>query len=194
MKVSIIIPVIRPEKAITAMALATLNAGIPGDEMEIIAEEDRKRIGCPKMVKKLVAKTKHELVCFLGDDTLPNKDWLKNALEAMNALPGGWGLVGLNDETGRNLATHWLADKRLLPSLDGEFFHTGYNHTCCDVELQERCTELGRFVYSKDAIVYHDHPFFTGEEQDEDIKRVYSKEIWSADRKLLEERRKNGWE
>jgi hypothetical protein len=191
MKVSIILPIIRPESAKITKALAEKHHGI--DEIQIVEEIDKDRIGCPKMVKKLVERSKYDLVCFLGDDTLPAENFLKYAIEDMKTLPDGWGLVGLNDMSGRTLATHWLADKRLLPMLDGELFHTGYTHCCSDNELQERCMEAGKYIYSQKAIVLHNHPIFTGEEWDEDYKRVYSKEIWGADQALFEKRRQNSW-
>jgi hypothetical protein len=190
MKVSIVLPFIR-ESVKTTIALAKKNHGI--DEIEIVSEEDRERIGCPKMVKKLVERSKFDLVCFLGDDTLPTHNFLKYAIEDMQNLPDGWGLVGLNDGTGRTLATHWLADKRLLPMLDGEFFHTGYTHCCSDQELQTRCSSVGRYVYSQKSVVMHNHPLLTYADWDADYKRVYSKEIWGADQELFEKRRKNGW-
>lgn len=187
-KVSIIIPVIRPDKAARVLRLVEENAGYP---YEVITAVDEERIGAPKMVKRLVDKTNYDLVCFLGDDSLPEKDFLKNAVAAMEEIPGGWGLVGFNDKTGRNLATHWLAHKKLLPFLDGEFFHIGYVHCFCDNELQERSSLLRRYVYAEDAVVLHDHPLIgKTKETDEDYKRVYAKEVYGADKELFYRRRK----
>ena len=103
--VSIIIPVIRPEKAARCISMIRENAG-DGINYEIVSSVDEDRMGAPKMVKELVAQTKYDLVCFLGDDTLPQKDFLKNAVLEMNQFEGRWGLVGLNDESGRKLACH----------------------------------------------------------------------------------------
>lgn len=189
--ISIVIPWIRKAKFKRCVKLIEKNAGA---EYEIIAKEDRRRIGCPKMVKKLVAKSKGQYVCFLGDDTLPQPGFLKYALEDMATLQDGWGLVGFNDMTGRTLPTHWLASKELLPLLDGEFFHTGYTHCCCDVELYERCTAMSRFIYSQRAVVLHDHPILRGEPvTDPDLIRVYSPDVRGKDQELLKKRRGNGW-
>ncbi len=130
-KVSIIVPVIRPDKAARCISFALENAGIPFENIRIVSEEDKERIGCPKMVKLLVGKAKTDLVCFLGDDTIPQPGWLRVALEKMEELPGGWGLVGLNDmaQDGELFATHWVASKKLLPFLDDEFFCTEYFHS-----------------------------------------------------------------
>lgn len=189
--VSIIIPIIRPEKAERCIAAVHKNIGI--EDYEIVSKEDTERIGCPKMIKQLVELTKYNLIMFLGDDTIPQPGFMKNAVKAMNSLPDGWGLVGLNDGHYRQdeCATHWLADKRLLPLLDGEFFHTGYIHTCCDNELTRRCKALGKYVWASDAKIKHDHPIFKGEELTGDYKRVYSEEATKHDQKLFVERNIN---
>ena len=82
-KVSIILPVIRPKGAARCIQHIKENAG-DGVEYEIISSVDEDRIGAPKMVGRLLRKTNHDLVCFLGDDTMPQKDFLKNAIEEMN--------------------------------------------------------------------------------------------------------------
>jgi len=183
MLVSIIIPVIRPDKAKRCIAAIEANAGIPRPKFEIIAEEDTERIGCPKMVAKLVAKAKGDMVCFLGDDTIPQPGFLNEALNAMAAFLDGWGLVGFNDNPdAARSCTHWLAHTKLLPHLDGEFFHTGYKHCFCDNELKTRAQALGRYIYAYNAILKHDHVAFEGgdalkqiqEKGDEDLKRAYS--------------------
>ena len=190
--ISVVIPVVRPEKAARTVSMLYENAGII--DYEVLTEVDDKRIGCPKMVKKLVSESEGSMVCFLGDDSLPQPGFLKHALEAMRALPDGWGLVGFNDNTGRILPTHWLAHKNLLPLLDFEFFHTGYTHCCCDVELLERCRSIGRYIYAKKAVVLHDHPILKGDPIiDLDYKRVYSPEVFGMDKLLLAKRRANGW-
>jgi len=185
--VSVVLPVIRPEKAKHAAKLAVHNAGVA--PVELLMEEDRDRIGAPKMVKRLVEKSTYDLVAFIGDDTLPQPGWLRHAIDAMATLPDGWGLVGLNDKTGRTLATHWLASKKLLPLIGGEFFSTEYWHCFCDNELQERCTYLDRYVYANQAVVYHDHPLLTGRTVTEDYRKIYSAEYYGHDRAVFMNRR-----
>lgn len=207
MLVSIIIPVIRPEKAKRCIAAIKENAGIPEwagppsgmtagqDYYEIVTEEDTKRMGVAKMVKRLTYKTRGEAVCFLGDDTIPQKDFLKNGLRAMAAIPEGWGLVSFNDNpnTTRS-AAHWIAHKKLLPFLEGEFFHTGYQHCFVDDELLIRCQEMNRYIYAYDAVLYHEHPAVHKDvPQDESFKRVHSEEIYGADHKLFTARMRNRW-
>lgn len=192
-KVSIIIPVVRYKNIDLLISRIVKNAGIPTDQYNITFKEDTERIGCPKMVKDLVDNTESEHVCFIGDDTMPQKNFLKIALEHMSRLPGGWGLVGLGDGTGRDLPCHWLASRKLLPKLDGEFFHTGYKHCFCDNELALRCRQIDKFVMAQDAQVLHNHPLINNADWDEDYKRVYSDEYMKHDEKLFSYRVNNNW-
>ena len=196
-RVSVIIPYIRPDKVRRCIkAVLEEVDGLPGIKTTVAAEEDKDRIGCPKMVKRMVDESAGQAVAFLGDDTIPQLGWLSAALKAMATLPDGYGLVGLNDghNDGNVLATHWLADKRLLPLLDGEFFHTGYRHCFCDQELMERCKELGRYVWAEDARYEHDHPQMRGETTEgTDYEWAYRPDNFLHGRRLFLKRQKNGW-
>ena len=191
MLVSIIIPYIRGEKAYD---LADSLSGLTGaKDFSTWLRPDKTRIGCPKMVKILTDQCNSDLVCFLGDDSLPQKNFLKEAIHCMSLMHEGWGLVGFNDRTGRTLPTHWLAHKKLLPHLGGEFFHTGYKHCYCDNELQTRAMEIGRYRWCEKAVVLHDHPLINGAAYDEDYKRVYSQEYLRHDAELFQKRLKAGF-
>ena len=196
--ISIIIPVIRPDKAARCRNAIIENSGIPRSQYEIVAEEDNDRIGAPMMVKKLTDSCRGELVCFLGDDTIPERGFLKNAIKAMDTLPDGWGLVGFDDNIRLRgqikAAAHWLGHKKLLPLLDGEFFHTGYKHCWCDNELTIRASELGRYVFCEEAFIYHDHPIVDLAADDADYRRVYSQEWLAHDVILFKQRRRNNWQ
>jgi len=195
--ISIIIPIIRPQKAERCIEAIRVNSGLPDGAYEIVTKEDRGRIGCPKMVKQLTAEACGSLICFLGDDTVPQENFLKFALQDMETLPDGWGLIGIDDnirfaDTVRAPA-HWLADKRLLPYLDGEFFHTGYRHCYCDNELMDRCVALGRYKFSERAFVYHDHVISDAANDDSDYRRIYSTDYMMHDMMLYRKRRANNW-
>jgi hypothetical protein len=196
MKVSIVIPAIRPEGAALCAKLAKQNAGIPDDDLEIIVQEDVDRIGCPKMVKAMVEESHGEWVCFLGDDTKPLNGFILFALEASKVLQDGWGLVGLNDgvHDGNVLATHWMGNKNLLPLIGGEFFHTGYRHCFCDQELMSRSIELGRYIWADDALIIHDHPAARGESiHGTDYEWQYRPDNFHHDRRLFNRRKEHGW-
>lgn len=157
--VSVIIPVVRPDKA--KKCIESLELHCPG--VEIVFERDIDGIGCPKMMEKLTARTTRQLVMFLGDDTSVKAGCLQNALKKMDSLPDGWGVVGLNTTPGNDHA-HFLADKRIIDHVSGgNFFSTEYKHCYGDDELKDIALELGRWAFADDAIVDHDHPINGGE-------------------------------
>lgn len=197
-KISILLPYIRPEGARRCIDAIEENAGIPESQYEIIAEEDRERIGCSSKLKQLVERSKYDSVLFLGDDTIPEKDFLKNALEFRERLPEKWGMVGLNDHYlhGHYTATHWLADKRLLTEvLDGEFFHTGYRHCFADNELATRCIAAGKYIFAPTACIDHRNPYTKKDRSlmDNDYKWAYAQENYMHDKWLFEKRRESNW-
>ena len=51
MKVSIVIPTVRPQKIPALVEAIKQNAGMPEADYEVLVEEDVDRIGAPKMVK-----------------------------------------------------------------------------------------------------------------------------------------------
>ncbi len=191
-KVSIIIPTLnREEKLKKVLEEIDKNASYPDYEVIVMRDNFENRKGAPILVKEGVEKSKGELVMFLADDTIPQKDFLLLAVKKMYDTFGAEmdGLVGLNDMYWHGeFATHWLASKKLLPYLDGEFFHTGYHHNGCDNELTERCRKMGKYVWSEEAKVFHDHPIrpdFKGED-DETYKVV--RKYYEEDRALLKKR------
>ncbi len=190
-KVSVIIPIVRLNRVYECIESVNANSGLKADDFEIITDVDIDRIGCPKMVARLILRCRYDLVLFLGDDTIGHPGFIANAVRAMELLPDGWGLVGLNDQyhDGNCLATHWLADKRLLPLLEGELFHTGYNHLCCDMELIGRVKAMGRYIWAANAIITHNHPLINGTATDDDYNRIYSKEVRDHDQRLFAQRK-----
>jgi len=146
-------------------------------------------------LKRGVEKSTGELVMFLGDDTIPQKNFLIHAINAMRRqFPDMDGLIGLNDMYWHGeWATHWLASKKLLPYLGGEFFHTGYYHLACDNELSDMCRKIGKFYWCEIAKVLHDHPGthnWSEETYDKHYRRVYEFDRMKHDRDLLHERSK----
>jgi len=185
--ISIIIPYVRQEKA--ARCVRAINEAYPHDcgvDLEILDIEDKNLIGCPKMVKKLTTMAKHNLVIFLGDDTIPVAGFIEKGLEKMAALPDGWGVVGLGTE-GSEAGAHWMADKRMLELTGGEFFHTGYHHNFCDRELMDIAKENGRWAITREVVVGHDH-YVNGAEKDE-FNEIGEKH-WEADRILYGQRKR----
>jgi hypothetical protein len=195
--VSIIIPVIRPESAEKCKEAIIKNAGVPSYEYEIIAKKDTNSIGCPAMVEALTKIAEHDLVMFLGDDTLPEKDFLKNALEEMEKLPDGWGVVGLNTQDVRvpdnqgNPIAHWLADKKMLDHIPGgAFFSTDYHHCWCDNELKDIAEELGRWTWAEKSRIKHNHPVNKTASYDEGYQKAYDGDKEKKDFKVYCQRKR----
>ena len=161
-KVSIIIPTLgREEKLCRLLESIKANAGY--DNYEIIIKQDQfppNNIGVPKLLKQGVCESTGELIMFLGNDCIARKDFLKNAVNKMKEhFPDLDGLVGLNDGYWYGeVYSHWLAGKKLLPLIGGEFFNTGYHHTGCDSELTQMSRKLGKAVWAENSRVFHDHP------------------------------------
>lgn len=197
-KVSVCIPSIRKGKMLAdLLENVKENAGWPN--FEIVVKYDflgDNRQGCPKTLKQAVAESTGEFVMFLGEDCVPEKDFMLNAMLKMyESFENVDGFVGLNDglwpEGGT--ATHWLASKSLLPLLGGEFFYTGYNHIGCDNELTARCIKMGKYAWAEEARVAHDHPAlhgFSEESMDEVYKIAWNPEFVAKDRELLKQRAK----
>lgn len=196
-KISVLIPTIRPQNIPKLVKMIQEYSGLPSNLVEIISLEDRDREGCPKTLKRLVSMATHSIVVFIGDDCEPTPNFLLEAWRVLKKFPDKVGLVGLNDQfhDGDKLATHWMAHKKLLRKLDGEFFHTGYRHTWCDVELTERCKQMGRYRFAPRAIIQHNHPIVQNRPElvDADYARVYSDEYRRHDAELFQARKANGW-
>lgn len=176
MKVSIIIPIVRLKNLYPLLAMIRNNVGVPEGEYEILSAHDYRHAGCPEMVARLTKEARHDWVMFLGDDTEPQPNFLKNAIAAAEELPG-WGLVALNDGIHEGkLATHWLAHKKLAEHNDGYFFHPDYHHLCCDRELTDIAQSLGVYAYAPDAVIKHRNPVVDKTAQDDEhYERAYSK-------------------
>jgi glycosyltransferase involved in cell wall biosynthesis len=193
-KVSVCVPTLgRPEKLHRLLEKIKLNAGYENYEIIVKADEPvPNNIGAPKMLKKCVDESTGELVMFLGNDTVPEPNFMLEAVwEMARRFPDFDGMVGLNDGYWHDgdVATHWLASKKLLPALDGEFFHTGYNHAGCDNELLGRVEKLGKYSWAEKAKLYHDHPVNTGwANADESYRSLYSGEKYAHDLALLKSR------
>ena len=192
-KVSVVIPALGREEATLKLAKSLEDPEVTGwGNVEVIIEQDsfENRQGCPKTLRKGVIRSTGDFVCFLGNDCEPEPGFLRHALECMyTSFPHADGLVGLNDGIWKKgeLATHWLASKKLLPLLGGEFFYTGYNHAGCDNELTARCQQVGRYAWAEKAKLNHRHPVKEGWDKMDKVHALAYENV-DADRALLKER------
>jgi len=150
-KVSIVIPSMRDESKTIEAIHKTANY----PDYEIIVEKDsfENNIGVAKTFNNGVAKSKGDLIVYMGDNDIPQPNFLILAvLKMIKEFPEMDGLVGLNDMHWHGeFATHFLISKKLLPYLDNEIFYHGYYHCGVDNELTERCRKIGKYVWCEEA-------------------------------------------
>lgn len=172
-KVSVCIPTIessapgmlRYDKLQRLLKAIPLMAGY--DNYEIIVEEDKPipdNEGCPTVLKRCVERATGELIMFLGNDVVPQQDFMKEAVwEMARRFPDMKGMVGINDNFWRgkegHVATHFLISRSMLPLLDrNEIFSTLFFHRGVDNLLQGQCEKMGKYVWCEKAKIFHDHP------------------------------------
>ncbi len=170
-KVSVCIPTLgRPEKL--HRLLNAIKANAEYKNYEVIVKADQwppNNVGAPKMLAKCVAESTGDGILFLGNDVIPLKGFMREAVwEMKRRFPEMDGLIGINDTywdgNKGHVATHWLASKKLLPYLGGVFFDTDFYHLGVDNILQARCEKIGKYFWCEKAKIYHDNPALIGRE------------------------------
>lgn len=81
-RVSVIIPVTRPKKAQEAIE-AVQKQGYPKQLLEIIPVSVKGKLGPGERRNLGAQKTKGEILIFLDDDCLPQKEWLRQIIKAL---------------------------------------------------------------------------------------------------------------
>ena len=185
-KVSIIIPTLGREDSL-AKLLTAIKENANYDNYEVIVQRDsfEDRKGVCKMFNEGVQKSDGDLVMFLGNDCLPQKNFLIHAVRDMSKnfenLDGMLALKtifkmedGYKQFISEN-SSHFIISKKLLNYFNNEFFNPVYNHYFCDNELAERCIAINKFAVSKYSIILHNNPHHShGIEHDDVSKLSYS--------------------
>ena len=97
------------------------------------------------------------LVCVIGDDMIPQKDWLKHLAETYND-----NLVFPDDGISKGkLATAFLCSADYLR----KYLYKGYSHLFSDRELTAVSKILGKLQYVPESKVIHNH-WSTGAKKD----------------------------
>lgn len=137
--------------------------------------------------------TSEPLIANLSNDLKPGNHWLRNALIAYDKKIGrsNHGIVGFNgDGHGTDDSCHFIIHRKLLERYGG--WPVWYNHNYGDAELCERAGAEGLFFKESYAILFHDHPYFRGEEYDDEVYKEGRKKL-RQDEDLYNKRKANNW-
>ncbi len=166
------------EEADTLTALAKL--GIP----TMTAEADR--LTYWQALQEATSVTSEPLIATLANDLLPGMQWLRRAVAAYEETFGSeLGMVGFNGDSHElEHSCHFLISRDLLARYGG--WPVCYKHNYGDTELCERAIADGLYAKAPWSILYHDHVYWGGIDDD-----VYKEGRASIDRdQALYERRK----
>ncbi len=130
------------------------------------------------------------LLVNLANDLLPGQHWLQRAVGSyVQTFGDGPGMVGFNDgHHATEHSCHFLISRSLLDRYGGWPVH--YDHNYGDTEICQRAIADGLYVKAPYATLFHDHPYFGGEDDP-----IYAEGRAQAerDRLLYEDRRVRGW-
>lgn len=127
-------------------------------------------------------------VALLGSDTVPQKDWLKNLVEAFfKQFPNGDGVAETNNEFnhGGALCQHPLAHANTIR----KYLYKGFTHNFSDNDFTEQVMYDGLYLYVPNAIIEHHHFLNHKAPMDETYKKVFNEENWKKDRNLFQIRK-----
>jgi SAM-dependent methyltransferase len=123
---------------------------------------------------------KYFAVGFAGDDHLPQTiDWAKTYLTALHEM--GTGLVyGDDGYQGRNLCTEWAVTSDVVRAL-GRMIPAPVEHMYSDVSILDLMEGAGAARHLPQVRIEHMHPIVGKAENDEQYKRVNSREQFKKD-------------
>lgn len=140
--------------------------------------------GWVKACRNMLKDLKDRFVIILGDDAIPQKDWLKN-LES--ATLNHDSLFCVNDLVFKDSVAVFPAGPA---SYIRKYLYAGYNHYGADSELTQIAKAQDRFVWVPDSIIHHHH-FVHPSTSSAPLDDVYA-ECWSQykrkDERLFRER------
>jgi hypothetical protein len=139
---------------------------------------------------EVTATTTEPLIACLANDLLPGMHWLRRAVEAYDQTFGnGPGLIGFNGDSHElDHSCHMLISRDLLARYGG--WPTWYSHNFGDTELCQRAIEDRLYAKAPWALLYHDHPYWSGTDDN-----VYAegRATIARDQALYNQRQKMGW-
>ena len=107
-----------------------------------------------------LAASRGAILAFWNDDCMPEPGWLDAALKDHREQLAGYGLLGFNDgyQDGNVLAVQYLFDRRFcIDHLGGVMAYDCFQFAFNDTLANDLAKKAGRFYWSKDAVVQHQH-------------------------------------
>ena len=131
-----------------------------------------------------VFKNDYRHFAFIGDDHRPRtKYWDQKLIDALDEV--GTGIAYGNDLLqGENLPTAVAMSGDIVRALKG-MVPPGFIHLYLDNFWMQLGRDLKSFIYLSDVIIEHLHPVAGKAEWDEGYRGVNAEEVYSADRKAL---------
>lgn len=138
----------------------------------------------------VTSETDAPLIANLANDLLPGQHWLQRAVAAYDESFGGKpGMVGFNDGHHEiEHSCHFLISRALLARYGG--WPVWYDHNFGDTELCERAIADGAYVKAPFATLFHDHPYFGG---DDDSVYAEGRARSDQDYRLYQQRKAQRW-
>ena len=154
-RVLIILPAIRPGRALATARLLRERAGLDVSVQVVI---DSARQGFVATVNQAVRHSSAEFVVYVAEDAVPGQDWLKIALEALDRSDKGLLAFNCGKWQGR-IASFGMVRRRWVSSLYGkDLFYPGYKAHRADNELTVIARANDQFVYCPEALLMeNDH-------------------------------------
>lgn len=129
----------------------------------------------------LILKDNYFALGFAGDDHIPQTiNWAQTYLANLRELKTGL-VHGDDGYQGANICTEWAVTADVVRTL-GRMIPAPVEHMYSDVSLHDLMTEAGALRYLPQVRIEHMHPIVKKAENDEQYKRVNSREQFARDK------------
>ncbi|WFE45309.1 hypothetical protein [Verrucosispora sp. WMMD1129] len=130
-------------------------------------------------------------VAFMGDDHLPRTHgWAKRYLDELRRLRTGI-VYGDDGYQGGGLPTQWAMTSDIVQALD-RMVPAPVEHLYCDNSILALGQAARCIKYLPDVLIEHMHPVAGKAEQDDQYRRVNSREQYGRDRSAYHRWRRDG--
>ena len=152
------------------------------DDATLVCIFDLKREGFVSLINRAFRSSESPFVGYLAEDAFPGRDWLKIALDELNAQKAG--LLGFNDGKWRGALASFGLTERVWAEKNyaGDLFYSGYQQHYAD-------TELTLLAKNDMAYAYNPHSVLLEVDWDKDQKSTNAQ-----DKALFQTRVKTGFD